>query len=54
MLDEPTFRTEIECGFNLPMANKTSGSQLNQLVAIATLFSSVAIAAVLGVQIWLT
>lgn len=39
-------------GFNLPTAYKSSGCQLSQLVAIATLFSSIAIAAFLGVQIW--
>ncbi|WP_435656129.1 hypothetical protein [Brucella pituitosa] len=39
-------------GFNLPTAYKSTSGQLNQLVVIATLISSVGIAAVLGAQMW--
>lgn len=52
MHNQPRFETEVDCGFNLPSAYKSSNSQLNQLVVIATLFSSVGIAAVLGAQMW--
>ena len=52
MYNQPRFETEVDCGFHLPSANKSTGSQLNQLVVIATLFSSVGIAAVLGANMW--
>lgn len=52
MHNQPRFETEVDCGFHLPSAYKSCSGPLNQLVVIATLFSSVGIAAVLGVQIW--
>lgn len=52
MHNQPRFETEVDCGFNLPTAYKSCSSQLNQLVVIATLLSSVGIAAVLGTHMW--
>lgn len=52
MHKHPHFKTEVDCGFNLPAAYKSCSNQLNHLVVIATLFSSVGIAAVLGAQMW--
>lgn len=53
MHNHPRFETEVSCGFHLPSSYKSSSGPLNQLVVIATLFSSVGIAAVLGAQMWL-
>ena len=52
MHNHPRFGTEVDCGFNLPTAYKSCSNQLNQMVVIATLFSSVGIAAILGAQMW--
>jgi hypothetical protein len=52
MHNYPRFETEVDCGFNLPTAYKSCSGKLNQLVALATFFSSVGIAAVLGAQMW--
>lgn len=50
MHNHPRFETEVDCGFNLPTAYKSTSGQLNQLVVIATLFLSVSIAAILVAQ----
>ncbi|MGO1160569.1 hypothetical protein [Brucella thiophenivorans] len=52
MLDEPKFKTEVECGgFHLPAAYTSHVRQLNQKVAMASLIASVSIASILGAQI---
>ncbi|MFC7067519.1 hypothetical protein [Brucella rhizosphaerae] len=52
MLDEPKFKTEVDCGgSHLPAAYTSHNRRLNQKVAITSLIASVSVAAILGAQI---
>lgn len=51
MHDDIHFKTEVDCGFNLPSAYRSHNDRLNHMVVIAVLLASTAIAAIMGVQI---
>ncbi len=52
MHNEIRFHTEVDGGFHLPAAYKSHDGQLKQILAIATLLSGTACAAILAVNIF--
>ncbi|MCX2696368.1 hypothetical protein [Ochrobactrum chromiisoli] len=51
MHDEIQFKTEVDCGFNLPIAYQASRRRYDHMIAIASLIASVFVVSTVGAQI---
>lgn len=50
MHDEIQFKTEVDCGFNLPAAYQSTSRRYDHMIALASLIASVFVASTVGVQ----
>lgn len=51
MHDEIQFKTEVDCGFNLPAAYQAHNRKHDHMIAIASLIASVFVASTVGAQL---
>ncbi|MFS2326538.1 hypothetical protein U2P60_14165 [Brucella sp. H1_1004] len=51
MHDEIQFKTEVDCGFNLPAAYQAHNRKHDHMIAIASLIASVCVVTIVGAQI---
>lgn len=51
MHDEIQFKTEVDCGFNIPTAYQASTRRYDHTIAIASLIASVSVITIIGAQI---
>ncbi len=50
MHDDTQFKTEVDCGFNLPAAYQAHNRKHDHVIAIASLIASVFVASTVGAQ----